>query len=1383
MIRKRHWSGLTVAAAVGLTACCCSCCCFLLLGGGVSSWSLAFYPGPCSKRVQTRSHERRRLYFQSEATNSHHGNDDNNKNLFNSPPPPVSSPLPAALEAAADDGASPSLTGRSNSSSNGSRLPPTTTIPLEQGRNSDAAATLWSYVSNLQRTRRPLLEKSSSDSHKNATGFVSRSSSSGLHLEQRSEFLKTARSLAHFLETHGYDPISFSAADDDDDGMSRSRSSSKRPVEEPLQRALVQAVRGVADTTTNDYRLILQLFRGAQRFAANQQQHAGILDPRIAGETIAALGRTKHVNMNKIRSVWHQVCASSSNSTTGSLLPSYGCWTRRVGPLEVNAMLQVMVARGKLRAALDLFYKEHESGATDAYSGSILLNALATSLPSSSMVLLSSNTDTPATTTFPEKLHPPPTMPNLVNVDLVPMISTWCWQWNAALVVLDRCILSHDRNNHSDTDNPVRYMNNPLITAFLQLNQRLASLGTTNEESRPISKRVVPWLISFMQRRHILPDHVTSTLLLAGLNSWEHAVELLLQSSSNSRFGNDTSWRLPSPNVYMYSAAMAVCARNRQYNATMGLLNDMYQLSNNNNRRLENSAFHAIKPNVVVYNSVFQALTTSRTLRPKRGKIVKHKLSTRKRAKERLTTALALFERMSVAPDIVTFNTLLAVVAGNAPLVMGPSSDCEDELAFLIAPFPYLQSSLGTDLNDHPIKSSLERLVMTLLRNMQHNNVLPDLISVNHALHSFRIIDGGDAAIRLVSEIASKPNIKKHLNMMDVYIACFSVIAELGDIESAVQLLSFIRQEGYTELNSETVTYIVTALGQCDRSSALYEFFQGELLLGVPHRMTLPPLNAIHFALAISSCLRVSDFEGARALLLQMKTSGVHPTDSSLEKIARAYSILALEGSSSTAACPKEDISARASSRATRARSAFAIFSSIHRPSVELTILLARACCSSGMISESQSLLRTLHKTILQSRSEMVANSNVGSSQKNFVNDAEKNIPALHRDLLQFCADQGNVTNALRLCEDIQYLSSQLVTTTSTGYDSSLPSSLSIQPSRNPINVEVDLLKSYGMTSSCWKSLIVAASKSGHWRVCLSSLQFLRPYVEASHPVKARNKEHLILLSRSYRKLESTVNTVVRCLALRGQYGWIVRVIDDWIEWCGRRPPREAALAAVRILAARGRGEEVNSLLARCTSKMVPCHTNYFDTSYKQGLFVGAISALYNEGLYDDADDAFVAAISQQALPFNLAQKAIDGVKRITLDLHGMNVAVAHSAVRIALQQEATTAWSSKEPSIDDFIIVTGRGLNSALKMRPVLRPTVQRMLVEEFYPPLSTTSVPGNMGAIRISPVDISQWLMHQRRQKGTRLLMVAAMLKDIASPGNRLRAALAKALPFDEA
>lgn len=73
-------------------------------------------------------------------------------------------------------------------------------------------------------------------------------------------------------------------------------------------------------------------------------------------------------------------------------------------------------------------------------------------------------------------------------------------------------------------------------------------------------------------------------------------------------------------------------------------------------------------------------------------------------------------------------------------------------------------------------------------------------------------------------------------------------------------------------------------------------------------------------------------------------------------------------------------------------------------------------------------------------------------------------------------------------------------------------------------------------------------------------------------------------------------------------------------------------------------------------------------------------------------------------------------------------------------------------------------------------------MLTEEFYPPLGTLSIPGNLGALLVPSDDIEGWLGHQRKQKGERLLFVADVLRDITS-GNRLERALLRKFKSEDA
>lgn len=1118
--------------------------------------------------------------------------------------------------------------------------------------------TLWSYVYNLQRARRD-------NDDTRANGYDEQI--------RKQALLKPARSLAYFLESHTY------------------RNHDKALIVEPLQRAVVQAVR--AASGINDYRLILQLLNASIHFATANDDRTAVLDTRIAGETISALSRTA-VNINKIKAAWNKVTDTRTR------------WTRAVGSLEVNAMLQAFIDRGKVRVALTFFHEY--ICATDAYSISIVFNGLAKSITDSQ--------------------KPTDNVTALENSELVPKLLaslSSCWQWNEAMVLLDS-------TNASD-------WNNPVLTSVLQLNERAAQVFPDHDGPA----RVI-FLIDIMKEHRILPDQVTSTLILSNLgNAWETAIELLCSSSTQQY---DGAWTLAPPNVYMYSAAMAVCARSRGYESTVKLL-----------KELETSK--DLQPNVWVYNSVLQALTTTRK------RIVRNKAKplAREQAKERLKAALELFRRMKVQPDLVTFNTLLAVAGSTLPLLQ------ETEWCDLENHFP--------DFFPSPDYSHDEQLVTTLLDRMKERNIELDTLTYKHAIQA---ICEGPSILRLIRRARS--DCSKH-RAIEIYNAGLSILAEVGDFESAVRILSTMPE---TNLNSETTVHIINALGSAGMTSSLPPFFEGEIagddvaqVVASSHgvdlqRLALPPLDALHFSAAISCCLRVSDFESARRLLVHMRVVGVRPSPESLQNLAWSYAIIALEHHGKASSRPADGSESMSGKVPTvRARSAFSILSSIENPPVALVSIVAKACCSAGLIPEAQTLLRSLHKRVLHSRLDKNFQSSL--RQRDIVDAGDRILPGLHRDLLRFCAVEGNVTNALRICEDIQYFSKQLATFT-TYQDTQYPLQIAGEFRPNSY-ATVDTTDGLGMTATGWKSLLVAASKSNHWKVCLSTLQFLRPFLVATHPSKAQSKEERARLTEAYGRLESAMNTAVKCLAVRSQYAWIVRAIYDWIDWSGRRPPKEAVLAAVRVLSNRGRGEEVNSLLACCTT-MESCNTKCDNKSYNTMLFVGAITALYNDGLYDEADDAFVAAVSQCALPFNVERQPYGAEKRITLDLHGMNLAVAHSAVRIALQQEAVSvSWKTTELWDKDMVIVTGRGLNSALKMRPVLRPAVQRMLVEEFYPPLNTVSVPGNLGAICIASEDISEWLKHQQQQKSARLLMVAAMLKNIASPGGRLRAAFSQA------
>ena len=666
-----------------------------------------------------------------------------------------------------------------------------------------------------------------------------------------------------------------------------------------------------------------------------------------------------------------------------------------------------------------------------------------------------------------------------------------------------------------------------------------------------------------------------------------------------------------------------------------------------------------------------------------------------------------------------------------------------------------------------------------------------------------------------------------------VFDTAMTILASRGDVQGV--LLTFDKMMGHAATSSRTETpseqisaaqiHFVHALGNSATSeSPLIPIFLNALkndnIAKLAIRKDYPTIDKrlfldntsseSLFSAAISACLVASDIEKAREVLSMMKAEGLKPSELSLQEIARTYARLAVvaadeEGRHTPrghAGAKNEDnslsdsgvvtLSGEEATLATmRAQNAFRIATmALADPPASLLSTIARTCASLGMWKEASKVLRMLHRRIPPELGDI---SSIGS-----IGAARAVLPGVHRALLRAASIQGNVTAALWYAEDIQELSRRIAESTATQNNedldplSQLGDESLLRKNSSPLLSAGIPLEPYGMQGEDWKLLIIAASKCGHWRVCVNTLQFLRPFLEATHPsslgitVEER--------SRRYGHLAPALTVAIKCLEIRSQYGWAVRAIDDWMEWSGRRPPKAAVLAAIRVLSARGRGDEVLSLLARCALDGGAALVSYpnVDENYEMVLYVGAITALHNEGLYDDADDAFIAAVNGKFLPFDLNNQALeDGKQRIVLDLHGMNVPVAHSAVRVALQQEVETAsWNSNQSTSSDsdggdddsaMVIVTGRGRNSALRMRPVLRPEVQRMLLEEFYPPLSTTSIPGNMGAVRIPSTDISAWLRHQRKQKGSRMLAVASVLRNLSSV-DRLRQSIALKLQAEE-
>jgi hypothetical protein len=483
-----------------------------------------------------------------------------------------------------------------------------------------------------------------------------------------------------------------------------------------------------------------------------------------------------------------------------------------------------------------------------------------------------------------------------------------------------------------------------------------------------------------------------------------------------------------------------------------------------------------------------------------------------------------------------------------------------------------------------------------------------------------------------------------------------------------------------------------------------------------------------------------------------------------------------------------------------RAKAALKMLKGIEQPSPNLLSVVAKACCAAGLWQDVRSILRRMHRAAIRELQQDRESPSSVIVKGEFLAE----LPRLHRSLFKYCAKGGNITPALNFADDIQFLASKIgksmrgLKTKEEESDMVLLSSRLSMDIATPDNVpEADfsdagalssiLERPIGLTGQDWKLILIAASRGGHWKVCVGTLPFIRPYVKETHPKYARefsftNKDSgrsrppLARLNRKYDRIARALTAAVLCFEVRSQYAWAIRAIDDWIEWSGRRPRNEAVASACRVLAKRFRGQEVINLVARVMS--VPdvgtidedASYDVLEYSYEKAIYTEAIDALYKHGMYEEADQLFVEGADNGHLPWAMIEVSDPSI--LKMDLHGMSAAVAHSAMCVCLQKEAAKSFDGSTWD-KDVIIATGTGRRSGERFRPVLTTEVQEMLRQHFVPPLRASSIPGDKGTLKIPREDIVAWFDHQRRQKGERLLAVADVMRDLSS-GSRLERAL---------
>lgn len=889
-------------------------------------------------------------------------------------------------------------------------------------------------------------------------------------------------------------------------------------------------------------------------------------------------------------------------------------------------------------------------------------------------------------------------------------LESTCWQWNEVLSILD---------DLGGTDQ----LNNYVFTSALKANakaENLYQIRRGRTEGRHNGGRVAVSLLRRMEKSGVDPDIITCTLAMKAFEQgghWQEALRLLHSME-------DDSQDMPPPNMSTYAAAISTCFQGDQEDKALELLD-----------RASQSKLEEVVPNTWLYNTAILAHL---------------------REEDSIRWILNRMKESGIERNPITYlNAIRGCRYFSAKAAVG----------FLDSAFH------DDDLSDISSTDMIALMNMALLACASNGDV-----------------SRAAAVFALMAQSCSTPDEITWQNVIKTF-------AVAGDVES--------------------VSLLVRALqGSLDSSQSLVERHDIEVTKKASALIQRDQLDDIT-SLAIASLLRNDNLDAAIHTLSGMESAGMKPQDESVREITfelcrRSMSESANEfkkargdklisgtmTSKSPLIRPSQEVSSRMASDALQ------LMKKIYLPSAPLSCAVTKACCAAGKWSDGRAILRKMHSAaVKETRSPAYSRESAPHLSE---------LPSLHHQLFKLCARSGNVNAALSLADDIVDMSHVLQPTHSSSpnieetcktttesistrilEEENDPTLILSELSERehgfaPAEKKYSLSMQVGMRGADWKLLIIAASKSADWRVCVNTLEFLRPFVEATNINRLpaltdeSDKENRIRkLNFQYNDLSRAITAATLCLGTRSQYAWAMRATLDWIEWSGRRPPVDAVSAVCRVLAKRGKGQQVVNLVSR----VLQVSPNANEPTYEYFVYTEAITALYRNGCYDRADELYASAVACDALPWAVVSGGAITSPNLTLDLHGMTSAVAHSAVRVALQREVQSAsWSMTDDASDsgemlwerDVVVITGRGKGSERRYRPVLRPEVQRMLVEEFYPPIGTSSIPGNMGALQLPSSDIEGWLNHQRGQKGKRLLAMADILKDLSGP--RLKGSLEK-------
>jgi pentatricopeptide repeat protein len=226
---------------------------------------------------------------------------------------------------------------------------------------------------------------------------------------------------------------------------------------ESLKNTLIQAIRGLAEL--GEYTMILKLLDAAVSLA--REFSLPILQPRIFGEAFLSLAQKTLCSTSKIKKLWNTFV--SSYSTTDTFISSC-IFITPPSAIELTAMMTALAHRGKVKAALQLFYSmTNLVGDTknvtlssvmitpDSYTVSEMMRILADSIP---LVVTTTHEPNDSETDSIKEDSMETGIPIQTNMD------NFCWQWEETIDILDWA------------ESQTSILNNHVYSAALKVNDR-----------------------------------------------------------------------------------------------------------------------------------------------------------------------------------------------------------------------------------------------------------------------------------------------------------------------------------------------------------------------------------------------------------------------------------------------------------------------------------------------------------------------------------------------------------------------------------------------------------------------------------------------------------------------------------------------------------------------------------------------------------------------------------------------------------------------------------------------------------------------------------------------------------------------------------------------